>query len=172
MKHADAYKINVAYKLCSSGNELAVLNPKSRIIMFTLLERDSCGCLHLRRRCLEEELQRDGLFDEKSVTGALGKAMGEWLEYWWGWDESLGKDRPKGSPRSSEGGWVLLRGVCGCWAWQLHEELWVCSPAKQELEQVCGMLLRLPKPELALVAVPPGAAQCPQLGWAAAVSAG
>lgn len=40
MKHTDAYKINVAYKLCSSGNELAVLNPKSRIIMFTLLERE------------------------------------------------------------------------------------------------------------------------------------
>lgn len=40
MKHTDAYKINVAYKLCSSGNELAVLNPKSRVIMFALLERE------------------------------------------------------------------------------------------------------------------------------------
>lgn len=27
-----------------------------------------------------------------------------------------GRDRPKGSPCSNKGGWLLPCGVCGCWA--------------------------------------------------------
>lgn len=74
-----------------------------------------------------------------------------------------GRDRAKGAPTLYQG-WVGAA-VWGLWVlgWHLHEVLWVCSPAKQELGQVSGMLVRLPKPGLTSAVVLWGAAQRP---WA------
>lgn len=91
-----------------------------------------------------------------SFGKGYGRVMGILLQL--GWIPGGGTEL-KGPPRRVGG--CCCVGVCcswGCPTWGV----WVCSPAKQELGQVSGMLVRLPKSGLTSVVVLPGTA--PSLG--------
>lgn len=127
-KHSNVRKSRVTHKLCSSGN-VSCTKPKSKIITFTLSEGGLClpPVTQASSGGVVWKLQWDG----KSITGALEKALeSEWNIAVVGMS-SWERDGAKGTPLKA--GWVLLCAGCRCWRWHLAQELWVCSPDKQEL---------------------------------------
>lgn len=130
MKHTNICKSLVTHKICSSGNKLAVLNPKAKQ-SHLLYQREVCGCLHLCRCYLEElsgsciEMGRASLEPWKKLWRVSGILL------WLGWVPGKGT-------LSAKGGWVLLCAGCGRWRWHLPQELRVCSPDKEELSRSVG----------------------------------